>query len=154
MEYLHVFTDRPHLAYLGPCDPARPQPGRAPDEEADRLENTVLSAYLAHLEAEGHRVVRHRVVTAPELASTDLVDATTDELVMAWHRTHYLALIAALGVISDCARLFPRHRRALLLTTAPGTFVQDFLSYHKIIAIWPENGVFVRAEPEPEGSAP
>ncbi|MFJ9574670.1 hypothetical protein [Streptomyces bacillaris] len=147
-------TDRPYLAYLGPSDPARPQPGRAADEDADRLENAVLTAYLTRLKAEGHRVLRHRVVTDPELASTDLFDATTDELVMACHRTHYLALIAAYGVISDCARLFPRPRRALLLTTAPGTFVRDFLSHHQIIAIWPENGVFVRAEPAPEGSAP
>ncbi|MFF2378391.1 hypothetical protein ACFVUW_28780 [Streptomyces xiamenensis] len=147
-------TDRPYLSYMGPSDAARPQPGRIADEEADRLENAVLTAYLAHLEAEGHHVVRHRVVTDPELASTDLFDATTDELVMACHRTHYRALIAAYGVISDCARLFPRPRRALLLTTAPSKAVKDFLSYHQIIAIWLENGAFVRAESAPKGSEP
>ncbi|EDY53109.1 hypothetical protein SSCG_05916 [Streptomyces clavuligerus] len=100
-------SDRPYLARLGPSDSARPQPGRAADEDADRLENAVLTAYLAHLEAEGHHVVRHRVVTDPGLASTDLFDATTDELVMACHRTHYRALIAAYGVINDCARPSP-----------------------------------------------
>ncbi|WP_435060143.1 hypothetical protein [Streptomyces sp. bgisy060] len=147
-------TDHSYLTYLGPSDPARPQPGRVADEDADRLESAVLTAYLAHLEAEGHQVVRHRVVTDPELASTDLFDATTDELVVACHRTHYLALIAAYGVVSDCARLFSRPRRAVLLTTAPGTFVRDFLSYHQIIAIWPENDAFARAEPEREGREP
>src|SRR5690606_1115502 len=65
-------TDSPHVAYLAPSDPARPQPGRANDEEADRSENAVLTAYLFHLTAKGHRVLRHRVVADPVLASTDL----------------------------------------------------------------------------------
>jgi hypothetical protein len=149
-----VTFDRPHIVYLGPCDSSRPQPGRDADEEADRLENAVLTAYLAYLAAEGHRVARHRVVTDPQPASTDLFDATAEELVMACHRTHYLALIAAYGVIADCAQLFPRPRRALLLTAAPGTAVRDFLSFHNITAIWPENGTFARAEPTAEASEP
>ncbi|MFJ1742462.1 hypothetical protein ACIOG4_27785 [Streptomyces microflavus] len=99
-------------------------------------------------------MVRHRVVTDPELASSDLFDATAEELVMACHRTHHRALITAYGVIIDCARLFPRPSCALLLTTAPGTFVRDFLRHHQIIAIWPETGAFVRAEPAPEGMVP
>ncbi|GAA1237840.1 hypothetical protein [Streptomyces rhizosphaericus] len=138
-------TDRPHVAYLAPFDPARPQPGRANDEEADRSENAVLTAYLFHLTAMGHRVLRHRVVTDPALASTDLFDATAGELVMACHRSHYRALITAYGVISDCERLFTPARRALLFTTEPGPVAREFLSHHKITAIWPDGGTFVRA---------
>ncbi|WP_405749237.1 hypothetical protein OG232_04145 [Streptomyces sp. NBC_01411] len=82
-------TDRPHVAYLASSAPARPQPGRANDEEADRSENAVLTAYLFHLTTKGHRVLRHRVVTDPVLASTDLFDATAGEVVMACHRSHY-----------------------------------------------------------------
>ncbi|MCM2430942.1 hypothetical protein [Streptomyces sp. RKAG337] len=147
-------ADHPYIAYLDPTDPARPQPGRANDEEADRSEDAVLTAYLAHLTAKEHRVLRHRVVTVPDLASTDLFDATAGELVMACHRTHYLALIAAYGVIIDCERFFPRPRRTLLLTTAPGQATREFLSHHKITAIWPAGGAFVRADPAPEGIGP
>ncbi|MCL3999105.1 hypothetical protein [Streptomyces lavenduligriseus] len=143
-------TDQPYVAYLAPSDPARPQPGRANDEEADRSENAVLTAYLFHLTAQGHRVLRHRVVTDPVLASTDLFDATAGEVVMACHRSHYHALIAAYGVISDCARFFSPARRALLFTAAPDPAAKKFLSHHKIIAIWPEGESFVRTDPAPE----
>ncbi|MGD1220627.1 hypothetical protein AB9Q10_19605 [Streptomyces krungchingensis] len=143
-------TDSPHVAYLAPSDPARPQPGRANNEEADRSENAVLTAYLFHLTAKGHQVLRHRVVTDPVLASTDLFDATAGEVVMACHHSHYPALIAAYGVISDCARLFSPARRALLFTAEPGLVAKEFLSHHKIIAIWPEGESFVRADPAAE----
>ncbi|MCT9105344.1 hypothetical protein [Streptomyces mirabilis] len=143
-------TDRPYVSYLAPADPARPQPGRANDEEADRSENAVLTAYLFHLTAKGHRVLRHRVVTDPVLASTDLFDATAGEVVMACHRSHYSALIAAHGVISDCARLFSPSRRTLLFTDEPGPVAREFLSHHKIIAIWPEGGSFARVDPAAE----
>ncbi|MER5549796.1 hypothetical protein ABT072_47245 [Streptomyces sp. NPDC002589] len=143
-------TDRPHVAYLAPSDPARPQPGRDNDEEADRSENAVLTAYLFHLTAKGHRVLRHRVVTDPALASTDLFDATAGEVVMACHRSHYRALIAAYGVISDCARFFSPGRRALLFTAEPGPVAKEFLYHHKIIVIWPEGESFVRADPATE----
>lgn len=143
-------TDRPHVDYLAPSEPARPQPGRSNDEEADRSENAVLTAYLSHLTAKGHRVLRHRVVTDPVLASTDLFDATAGEVVMASHRSHHPALIAAYGVISDCARFFSPARRALLFTAAPGPAAREFLSYHDIIAIWPEGESFIRADPATE----
>lgn len=143
-------TDRPRVSYLAPSDSARPQPGRANDEEADRSENAVLTAYLVHLTAKGHRVLRHRVVTDPVLSSTDLFDATAGEVVMACHRPHYRALIAAYGVISDCARLFSPARRALLFTAEPGPVAKEFLSHHKIISIWPEGESFVRADPAAE----
>ncbi|MEV7245171.1 hypothetical protein AB0N92_28570 [Streptomyces sp. NPDC093248] len=143
-------TDSPHVAYLAPSDPARPQPGRDNDEEADRFEDSVLTAYLFHLTAKGHRVLRHRVVTDPVLASTDLFDATAGEVVMACHRSHYRALIAAYGVISDCARFFSPARRALLFTAEPGSVAKEFLAHHKIIAIWPEGESFVRADPAAE----
>ncbi|MFE3166707.1 hypothetical protein [Streptomyces sp. NPDC059224] len=143
-------TDSPHVAYLAPSDPARPEPGRDNDGEADRFEDSVLTAYLFHLTAKGHRVLRHRVVTDPVLASTDLFDATAGEVVMACHRSHYRALIAAYGVISDCARFFSPARRALLFTAEPGSVAKEFLSHHKIIAIWPEGESFVRADPAAE----
>ncbi|MFK0154150.1 hypothetical protein ACIQVK_19015 [Streptomyces sp. NPDC090493] len=143
-------TDHPYVSYLAPSDPARPQPGRVNDEEADRSENAVLTAYLFHLAAKGHRVLRHRVVTDPVLASTDLFDATAGEVVMACHRSHYSALIAVYGVISDCARLFSPSRRALLLTAEPSPFAREFLSHHKIIAIWPERESFARVDPAAE----
>ncbi|GAA1334744.1 hypothetical protein GCM10009647_076600 [Streptomyces sanglieri] len=126
--------------------PARP----GNNEEADRSENAVLTAYFFHLTAKGHRVLRHRVVTDPALASTDLFDETARELVMACHRSHYRALITAYGVISDCERLFSPARRALLFTTEPGPVAREFLSHHKLIAIWPEGETFVRADPAAE----
>ncbi|WP_331729260.1 hypothetical protein OG592_43575 (plasmid) [Streptomyces avidinii] len=152
-------TDRPYVAYLASSDPARPQAGRINDEEADRSEKAVLTAYLSHLTARGHRVLRHRVlrhrvVTDPDLTSTDLFDATAGEVVMACHRTHYRALVAAYGVISDCERLFSPARRVLLLTAEPGPVAREFLSHHRIIAIWPEGDTFVRVDPAAEGSGP
>ncbi|WND40646.1 hypothetical protein RI578_40870 (plasmid) [Streptomyces sp. BB1-1-1] len=143
-------TDRPHVAFLAPSVPARPQPGRANDGEADRSEDVVLTAYLFHLTAKGHRVLRHRVVTDPALASTDLFDATAGELVMACHRTHYRALITAYGVISDCERFFSPAHCALLFTMEPGPVAREFLSRYKIVAIWPEGETFVRADPAAE----
>ncbi|MGY4963681.1 hypothetical protein [Streptomyces sp. 900105245] len=143
-------VDRPHVANLSLSDPSRPQPGRANDEEADRSENAVLTAYLSHLTSQGHQVQRHRVVTDPVLESTDLFDATAHELVMACHRTHYLALISALGVLSDCARFFGPTRRALLLTAVPSPAAREFLSHHGIVAIWPEGESFARADPAAE----
>lgn len=143
-------TDRPHVAFLAPSEPARPQPGRANDGEADRSEDAVLTAYLFHLTAKGHRALRHRVVTDPALASTDLFDATAGELVMACHRSHYRALITAYGVISDCERLFSPAHCALLFTMEPGPVAREFLSRHKIVAIWPEGETFVRADPAAE----
>ncbi|GLX22587.1 hypothetical protein [Streptomyces lavendulae] len=142
--------DRPHVANLAPSDAARPQPGRVNDEAADRSESAVLTAYLSHLTSQGHQVKRHRVVTDPALASTDLFDATAHELVMACHRSHYLALIAALGVLSDCARFFGPARRALLLTAEPGPAAREFLSHHEVVAIWPEGESFARADPAAE----
>ncbi|WP_138967794.1 hypothetical protein [Streptomyces sp. YIM 121038] len=145
-------TDRPRIVNLSPADPARPQPGRANGAEADRAENAVLTAYLAHLTAKGHHVLRHRVVTYPALASTDLFDRTAGEVVMASHRSDYHALISAHGVLSDCAQHFPSARRALLLTAEPGPAAREFLSHHQIIAIWPEGESFVRAHPAARGS--
>ncbi|MFE0774855.1 hypothetical protein [Streptomyces sp. NPDC058861] len=143
-------SDHPRIAYLTPCDPARPQPGRDNGEEADRSENAVLTAYLFHLAAKGHRVLRHRILTDPVLASTDLFDATAGEVVMACHRSDYGALTAAYGVISDCVRFFSPAHRALLFTAEPGPVAKEFLSHHKIIAIWPEGESFVRADPKVE----
>ncbi|MFJ4680583.1 hypothetical protein [Kitasatospora sp. NPDC088783] len=143
-------ADRPTLAYLAPSDPARPQPGRANDEEADRSEEAVLTAYLFHLAARGHRVLRHRVVTEPALASSDLYDATAGELVMACRRFHQ-ALVTASGVIADCARLFPPGRCALLFTAEPGPASLELLSHHGIVAIWPAGRSFERANPGAAG---
>ncbi|MGW3973870.1 hypothetical protein ACWEFD_31845 [Streptomyces ardesiacus] len=69
---------------------------------------------------------------------------------MACHRSHHSALIAAFGVISDCARLFSPSRRALLFTDEPGPVAREFLSHHKIIVIWPEGESFVLATPAAE----
>ncbi|MFI6688427.1 hypothetical protein [Streptomyces sp. NPDC050485] len=147
-------ADLPYVTHLAPSHPARPQPGRANNEEADHSESAVLAAYLSHLAAKGHRVLRHRVVTDPELASTDLFDVTAGELVMACHRTHYLALIAALGVLFDCERFFPQPRRVLLLTATPGEAARDLLSHYKVTAVWPKGDAFVRADPAPGESGP
>lgn len=50
-------------------------------------------------------------------------------------------------MISDCARLLSPSHRALLFTDDPGPVAREFLSHHKITAIWPEGESFVRANP-------
>jgi len=141
-------ADPARVIILAPTDPARPQPSDWPaDPEADSSESEVLAAYQAHLARSGHVVQRHRVLFRDPMPSTDLFDATANELVMALHRTFYRSRIRALGVLLDCAKSFPGSSNVLLLTTRPGPPVLAFLAWHNITAVWPAGETFERSTP-------
>ncbi|MFI1225917.1 hypothetical protein ACH4UK_27935 [Streptomyces sp. NPDC020884] len=134
--------------------PFRPGPGDERGRARTVIEDSaeqLLRGYSTHLRSLGHDVRRYTVVPAHELVPLpiDLVDHSTNDIVVCLGSVTRPYVRAALGALVDLPRFFnPRPRRVMLMPSRPRPDLADLCGRNDIAVIWQErDGRFERAEP-------
>lgn len=118
-----------------------------PDEpiEALRREAELVKRFVAWLEGQGHRVVRHKVpLPGGGYLFTDVFDATDEVLVEAKASAARASIRLGIGQVLDYSRFVQHKRKALLVPVVPAEDLLALLRSLDIATFWPEADGFRR----------
>ncbi len=120
-------------------------PDRTP-YESERREASLVSRYLLHLQSEGHRVSRLRVIPPGESCPlyNDLWDETSRELIEAKGSVSRDHLRQAVGQLLDYGRFVEAETHAVLVPGRPRDDLLAYLTSAGINTVYSEGEVWVR----------
>ena len=118
--------------------------------EAVRREQSLVRAYVDHLESQGHRVTRHRYQLHGAIPSLvcDLVDETDDVLYEAKGDVRRSSVRMAIGQLLDYRRFeSPSTRLAILLPRQPAQDLMGLIRSVPASAVWRTKDGFASTQP-------